>query len=670
MKAVELEDFLKYRFLSGVSYAPLGRAAAFLVKTADIKKNGYKTHLWLYRNGTATPLTAAGDAASFCWEDSEHLLFPDVRTAEDRKRKKAGEIFTVFYRVSILGGEARRAFELPFDVTELAVANSGYFVAIGKTDVNHPDYYRMSKQERNKAAKLCAEESDFQVIDELPFRFNGLGYINKTRNAIFMVDRRDGKAVRLSAPNEEVNAYTVLDGKVYYCAEAIETKKRYRQKIYSCVPEEAKCVCLYGGAEYQIEYLLGFRDRLVFAGSTQERYGYNENPMFYQVSLKTGRVSLFSDNPDSLHPAVGSDCRLGKTRLAKVCGNDIYYLATIRSSVCLMRMDEHGCRSEVVRENGSMDDFDLCEENDTILAACMYGCGLQELYGFSKDGKGQGRLSGFNIPALRGKYIARYERISFSFQQYNLDGWILKPKDYDPNKSYPGILDIHGGPKIAYGETFYHEMQVWANRGYFVFFCNPVGSDGRGNDFVAMRGKYGTVDYESLMKFVDTVLEKYPQIDQSRLAVTGGSYGGFMTNWIIGNTNRFACAVSQRSISNWLSFYGTSDLGFDFNVDQMDTTIFEGPEKMWNCSPMKYAGNIRTPTLFIHSAEDYRCPLGEGLQIYTALVDRGIRARMCIFKGENHELSRSGRPKQRLRRLREITDWIEKYTGSNIALRD
>ena len=215
---------------------------------------------------------------------------------------------------------------------------------------------------------------------------------------------------------------------------------------------------------------------------------------------------------------------------------------------------------------------------------------------------------------------------------------------------------------MAFGETFYHEMQAWASRGYFVFFCNPVGSDGRGNDFMFMRGKYATVDYDSLMTFVDTVLAKYPQIDQSRLAVTGGSYGGYMTNWIITHNNRFACAASQRSISNWLSFYGYSDLGYNFNVDQMNTTIFEGADKMWNVSPMKYAANIQTPTLFIHSDEDYRCPLSEGLQIYTSMVDRGIPTRMCIFKGENHELSRSGRPKHRMRRLNEITAWIEKYT--------
>lgn len=662
MKPLELKDFLQYRYLSGLTWAPGGGAAAFLVKEANLDKNGYDTHIWIHRGGKQTQLTAAGDETGLCWEDGKRILFPDLRTDADKKRRADGEQFTVFYRIGIDGGEALRAFELPFAVTELAVADENYFVAMGKIDVNCPDYYAMTDQARRETEKYWKEESDFQVIDELPFRFNGMGYINKVRNAIFLVDRKTLEVRRLSAANEEVNAWTMVDGKVCYCAEAIETKMLYRQKIYVCDPAQGEAVCKYGGAEYQIEYMVGYKGKVVFAGGTQERYGYNENPMFYQMDLDTGAVTLFSDNPDSLHPAIGSDCRLGRTRLAKVCGDEIYYLATIRNSVWLMKMDGSGARTPVIREEGSVDDFDLCEEEGDILAVCLYDGTLQDLYAFDKKGEKRRKVSGLNTEILKGKYVAECERVSFQFQDYDLDGWVLKPMDYDPSKSYPGILDIHGGPKVAFGETFYHEIQAWASRGYFVFFCNPVGSDGRGNDFMFMRGKYATVDYDSLMTFVDTVLEKYPQIDQSRLAVTGGSYGGYMTNWIITHNHRFACAASQRSISNWLSFYGYSDLGYNFNVDQMNTTIFEGADKMWNVSPMKYAANIQTPTLFIHSDEDYRCPLAEGLQIYTSMVDRGIPTRMCIFKGENHELSRSGRPKHRMRRLNEITAWIEKYT--------
>lgn len=135
-----------------------------------------------------------------------------------------------------------------------------------------------------------------------------------------------------------------------------------------------------------------------------------------------------------------------------------------------------------------------------------------------------------------------------------------------------------------------------------------------------------------------------------------------MTNWIIGHTGRFAAAASQRSISNWISFYGTSDIGTSFGPDQVKANIYDDYEKLWWHSPLKYANNVTTPTLFIHSDEDYRCWIPEGMQMYTAIVDRGVDARMCCFKGENHELSRSGKPLHREKRLQEITDWMDKYT--------
>ena len=206
-------------------------------------------------------------------------------------------------------------------------------------------------------------------------------------------------------------------------------------------------------------------------------------------------------------------------------------------------------------------------------------------------------------------------------------------------------------------------MQYWAGKGYFVFFCNPKGSDGGDNAFADIRGGYGDVDYKNLMAFADAVLAAYPAIDPKQVCETGGSYGGFMTNWIIGHTDRFCACASQRSISNWLSFCGVSDIGSYFAPDQTAGDLYDDPAALWAQSPLKYAKNVKTPTLFIHSDEDYRCPLEQGLQMFSALIDRGVPARLCLFHGENHELSRSGKPLHRLRRLKEITDWFDTYSG-------
>ena len=206
-----------------------------------------------------------------------------------------------------------------------------------------------------------------------------------------------------------------------------------------------------------------------------------------------------------------------------------------------------------------------------------------------------------------------------------------------------------------------HEMQLWASEGYFVFWTNPRGADGRGDEFADIRGKYGTIDFDDLMVFTDKVLELYPDIDRTRVGETGGSYGGFMSNWILGHSDRFAAIATQRSIVNWVAFWGTSDIGPYFVTDQCAAGIDE-PEKLWERSPMKaIITNASTPTLIIHSDKDYRCPVSEGYQLFNLLADKGVDTKLVLFHDENHDLSRSGKPKNRIKRLSEITKWFEKY---------
>ena len=360
-----------------------------------------------------------------------------------------------------------------------------------------------------------------------------------------------------------------------------------------------------------------------------------------------------------MYNSVGSDCRLGGGRQSVGTPEGLYHLSTREGSAVLHLLRPDGTDEPVFTGEGAMDCFDVA--NGRLLCVGLYDMRLQELYEAKLGDDKLTRVSRFNDAALEGRYIAQPEPLTVQSRGWEIGGWVLKPKDYDPGKKYPAVLDVHGGPKTVYGPVFYHEMQLWASLGYFVFFCNPMGSDGRDNKFMDIRGHYGDTDYVNLMDFTDAVLARYPQIDPKRVCETGGSYGGFMTNWIIGHTDRFCCAASQRSIANWLAFYGMSDIGFYFAGDQTDGDLYDSPEKLWAQSPLKYAKNVKTPTLFIHSDEDYRCPMAEGIQMYSALVDRGVEARLCLFHGETHELSRSGKPKHRQRRLKEITDWFEKH---------
>ena len=395
-------------------------------------------------------------------------------------------------------------------------------------------------------------------------------------------------------------------------------------------------------------YALGRSFLLLLAADG--KYGMNTDCDFYKLDYETLAVSPYAVYGEYIGSSVGSDIRHGGGRAMKMDGDVLYFISTRFDSAGLYKL-ENGAVAPVMVRDGSIDCFD--RRSGKMLLCALWDMRAQELY----DGTGR-RVTHLNDAALRGKYVARPEVLNFTALDHEVHGFVLKPMGFTPGKKYPVIFDIHGGPKTVYGPVFYHEMQYWAGRGYFVIFCNPTGSDGRGA-FMDIRGKYGTVDFDDLMAFCDAALAAYPEMDRDNLFEAGGSYGGFMTNWIIGHTDRFRACASQRSIANWTSFYGVSDIGPDFSEDQCGAAIWPDVEKFWQHSPMKYADRVKTPTLFIHSLEDYRCPVDQGYQMYSALVAHGVESRLVLFRGENHELSRSGKPKHRLRRLNEITGWFD-----------
>lgn len=244
----------------------------------------------------------------------------------------------------------------------------------------------------------------------------------------------------------------------------------------------------------------------------------------------------------------------------------------------------------------------------------------------------------------------------------DLQGWIIFPPDFDPQMEYPSILEIHGGPLMQYGNFWMHEFHYLAAQGYVVHFCNPRGGQGYGesHSHSIFDGKWGTVDYQDLMAWTDYV-EKLAFIDSKRMGVTGGSYGGYMTVWIIGHTHRFKAAVAQRCVSNIVSMWGSSDFNWSFQTIFGNKSPYEEIETLWECSPMKHIGAARTPTLLIHSEQDLRCPLEQSQQVYTALRKLNVPTKLVIFPEESHGLSRIGRTDRRIVRLQQISRGFESY---------
>ena len=373
---------------------------------------------------------------------------------------------------------------------------------------------------------------------------------------------------------------------------------------------------------------------------------------FYELDLATGTMTLLAKlDADVSRNRITTDARLGGGRCSKLVGDRFYFITTAGDGGCLKYVDKSGFVSAPLTPDGSADSFDVFGEN--ILVCGMFGQKLPELY---LNGK---QITNLNTAWHEEHTVVAPEFHSFINDGYEIHGWAMKPVDYQPDKKYPAIVQIHGGPRGAFSDVYYHEMQMLANAGYFVLFCNPRGSDGRGSDFGFIQGLYGTVDYADIMAFTDQMLAKYPQIDPNRVGVAGGSYGGFMTNWIIGHTDRFAAAVSQRSIANWISFEHMSDIGYYFTYGQQGATTATNAEKLWEKSPLRYASNCTTPTLFIGSENDYCCPIAESYSMFTALKKAGCESKMVIFHGESHGLPRSGKPRNRIRHMEEILGWFD-----------
>ena len=659
MKPIEMEDILTYRIPGNLTYSPEGKTLAFEVTCADREKNEYRTSVWLAENGEARQATFSLDASIALWEDETHLIL-----RRSLPESEAGT--TELFRLDIHGGEAAPWMKLPFAMRKIRKLGENRYVATGRIRREDPDAFRDTPEERKKKEEQRKEEKDYEVFDEIPYWFNGAGVTNGMRTALFLIQTAGGKTsvTRLTAADFDVDGFCAEEGTVYFCGGPRGQVQGMYNKVYAY--DGKKTACLYRKGGMSFGGLFVMNGKLYGQASDLKTYGCNETPKICRI--EDGKAIPVYDPPVTLYSSVLGDTAEGGA--GAWSGKKEYLtLATIRDHNAIFRLTEgkNGLKCQTLWEQDGMAcGMDACEDR---IALVFQGWNhVAEVFEMQKDGTGMCQITHLNEEALAGKYVAEPRRIDYTSCGLELRGWVLLPEGYSRKKRYPAILDVHGGPRCAYGETFFHEMQVWASRGYLVFFTNIKGSDGRGDDFADIRGDYGGTDFQNLMDFTDAVMKAYPNIDPERVCETGGSYGGFMTNWIIGHTNRFCCAASQRSISNWVSFAFISDIGAFFSADQNGTRSQYSPEEirtLWDHSPLKYADQVRTPTLFIHSDEDYRCPLAEGMQMMQAIAQRGVETRMCLFHGENHELSRSGKPKHRIRRLKEMTDWFDAHTKTN-----
>lgn len=660
MRPVAKDDIMKYHFLSELKLSPDGKHLAMVESRCLEKENKYAADIWVYDCGTGKGrrMTFQGDARGISWLDNETLLFTAIRDEAAKKLQQEGERFTIIYQLPVWGGEASEYMRVPVASARLTKIGTDDFLVVGRYDGRKTCTNGMTGQERDDAVKAFQAEKDYELYDELPFWFNGSGVVNKMRNRLYRFRKAEGawKLEAITEPLADVGTVIYRNEKAYYTTETYQDILRGRHAVNAYDPVTGEVTCLLPQGEYSVSALEMLGDQLVLVACDQKEYASTESDDLFLLDGKGGAVK-WVELDNGIGDSMGTDCHYGASSCFCQDENGLYALISYHTGTRLIRIDQEG-RIHVIYDGPyTLDGFVKTE--DGFLATAMSASTLQELYSL-KDGE-LTCLSSFHKEYLEETYVSIPEPVACQGPVCELEGFVIKPYGYEPGKKYPAILDIHGGPRAAYGDIFFHEMQYWAGLGYFVFFCNPRGSDARGDEFADIRSQYGCWDYEDIMAFTDYVLDTYTDIDRSRVGVTGGSYGGYMTNWIVGQTDRFAAAAAQRSISNWLTKILSTDIGYLYNMDQQGATPWEDPQKLWDHSPLKYAANVKTPLLLFQSEEDYRCWQAEAIQYFTALKLHGAEVKMCLVHGENHNLSRSGRPVQRLIRLTALTDWMDQH---------
>lgn len=651
MKSIALKTFLEYRFFGGLCLSDEGKMIYRLSRMNE-EKNRYEGDLWFLDEERHFLL--ANKVGSFAMWDGSRVLFSAKREEEENKEPHT-ELFTIDPK----GGEALPFAVFPLTLQDLRRIDKEWFLVLGNREAKK--FKHLPEEERKKALE---DEKNYEVFDEIPFWANGVGITNKKRTRLFLYNIRTKDLVPVTDEYTEICGFDFSEKR----REVLVNGLSFTDKapLFTHIERinldtlQVKEIGFKGDFAYRdVKY---FGEEILFSGSDCKSGGVNQDDDIYLMDLNGENIRKISpeDWDVSLWNSVGSDVRYGGGKQTQVDGQFYYFMTTEGGSSYLNSINKEGTINRISKNEGSVDFFDV--NNGKIVCCALREQKLQELYLI--DGDEEKALTVQN-KSLEEYEVKKPEEFSYSSQGDEFTGYVLLPKEYDAKKKYPGILAIHGGPKTVYGSVFYHEMQFFAAEGYVVFFTNPTGSDGLGRDRSDIRGKYGFIDYDNLMDFTDEVLKRYPAVNSDALGVMGGSYGGFMTNWIIGHTNRFAAAASQRSIANWVSKFGITDIGYFFVDDQQGATPWNGVDVLWEHSPLKYADQCKTPTLFIHSDEDYRCHLSCGLQMFTALKYHGVDSRLVLFHGENHELSRSGKPKGRVRRLREIYNWFEKYLKQN-----
>lgn len=659
-RAITAEDLFALRLPTSVSISGDETKIAYTVERMDKKENKYYSNIHLYDliSQTSRQFTFGDhkDGQAVWSPDDSRIAFVSSRD------KKTG-----IYIMPTEGGAEQKIIELDGAISDLQwTPDSASLIFC----LRYNDSHFIKDEKKKKDAPV------FRHITRLFYRLDGVGYLPKDKFQIYRLEIESGELKKLTkGKRDNLGPNLSPDGKwIAY------TSNRQKDPDLDMLKVDLFVIPADGGKEKKIPTPPGPVSMPTFSpnskliaylghdnpnddwGSTPThiwKVGLNGKPKAKDLLPSFDRSAYdesISDMSDVHGPTPVYWSKDGK-RIYFACSDtgatNLFYVPAGGGKPT--RFFKGKCHIKGYHVNGKTTKAalvyaDLNNPGDIMISPTTYNA--------EKRAK---QLTDLNPFLRKDIKLSNTKDVMFkSFDGTEVQGWMVYPPNFNKNKKYPAILNIHGGPRTQYAHTFFHEMQYFAAKGFVVFYTNPRGGSGRGKTWAAaISGGWGDLDYKDCMAAAD-YMAKQRFINEKKIGVTGGSYGGYMTSWIIGHTNRFAAAVTQRSLNDLTPFFGSSDIGWALQRE-FDGTPWDNEENYKKCSPITYFKNVKTPVLIVHSEQDLRCNIEQAENMFAMLKVLGKKVEMVRFPEEPHGLSRHGRPDRRIARLDWIVEWFKKY---------
>jgi dipeptidyl aminopeptidase/acylaminoacyl peptidase len=654
------KDLFNLRIITAIALSPDEKKVAYTVERMDEKENKYFANLWIAdRDGSAPQQFTFGNVADRnpVWSpDGTQICFQSTRD------KKSG-----IYVISANGGSEKKIIEIDGSIDNLQWSPNGkHFVF----SLRYNDSHFIADEEKKKSAPT------YRLITRLLYRLDGVGYLPQDKFQIYALEISSGKLRQITrGKHDNINPCLSPDGNLIAFV-----SNRVADPDMHPLRDELFTVPFKGGKEKRVPTPAGPVAVPSFSPDSKwiAYVGHdNPNDSWGVTNVHIWKVAA-NGRGRTINLLKGFDRMVVDQTIADTAdvhdaapifwsrdGKRIYFISSDTGNTNCFYVPARGgkptrvfggrCHVKAISLSARASTLaivysDLTTVNEIIVCPAEY-----------RGDKQHKRLTNLNDFLSKKVALGATKEVWFKgYDGTDVQGFLATPPGFSKRKKYPAILMIHGGPRAQYGFSFFHEMNYLAGQGFVVLYTNIRGGSGRGETWAdAITGGWGDIDYKDCMAAAD-YLETVPGVDRKRVGVGGGSYGGYMTNWIIGHTNRFKAAVTMRSICDLRSFIGSSDIGF-WTDREFDGYPWTNKKNYEERSPITYFKNVRTPVLISHSERDLRCHIEQAEQMFAMLKILGKKVEMVRFPEEFHGLSRHGRPDRRIARLEIHANWFAKY---------